>query len=80
MPCAPASTSATVSLLNLGARFPVPEHAWLALLALVEDLRADQPPLLPPEPQLIPWALRIVAHLEDIDPDAAPGRDLAVVY
>ena len=40
MPCAPASTSPNVSLLNLGAKFPVPEHAWLALLTLVEDLHA----------------------------------------
>ena len=35
-----------VHLLNLGAKFPVPEDAWPALLALVDDIRADQPPLL----------------------------------
>ena len=71
-----------VHLLNLGAKFPVPEDDWPALLALVDDLRADQPPLLPPDPQLVPWAERIVAHLKDIgfDPDAAPDRDLATVH
>ena len=71
-----------VHLLNLGAKFPVPEDDWPALLALVDDIRADQPPLLPPDPQLVPWAERIVAHLKDIgfDPDAAPDRDLATVH
>lgn len=71
-----------VPLLTLGSKFPVPERDWPALLALVDDLRAHQPPLLPPDPALLPWARRIVAHLKaiDFDPDAAPDHDLATVH
>lgn len=71
-----------VSLLNLGAHFPVPEADWPALLALVEDLRADQPHLLPPDPELLSYAKVIARRLDAIgfDPDAAPDRDLATVH
>ena len=65
-----------VHLLNLGAKFPVPEDDWPALLALVDDLRADQPPLLPPDPQLVPWAERIVAHLKNRNEVGATFRSL----
>ena len=75
-------TPRQVPLLNLGSKFPVPERDWPALVALVEDLRADQAPLVPPDPQLLTFARRIAAHLEAIgfDPDAAPDHDLATVH
>ena len=71
-----------VTLLNLGSNFPVPEQDWPTLLALVKDVRAHQPPLLPPDPQLLDFARRIAKRLDDIgyDPDAAPDRDLATVH
>ena len=71
-----------VTLLNLGSNFPVPEQDWPTLLALVKDVRARQPPLLPPDPQLLDFAQRIAKRLDAIgfDPEAGPDRDLATVH
>ena len=66
-----------LTLLNLGADFPVPQRLWPAL---VETLLSGQAPLLDPDPQLLPVAENITdrLRLRGLDADPHPP-DVATV-
>ena len=69
-----------VTLLNLGAHFPVPPDLWPALCDLIESIRSGQAPLFEPDPDLLRAAQQIADRLSlSALPDASDD-DLALVH
>ena len=69
-----------LTLLNLGAHFPVPEARWPELCELVRSLRHGVNLLFEPDPELLPLARQIADRLSRCALPDEHGNDLAKVH